>query len=215
VLVAVALTVAAVRRAGTSFVPRLPGDRIRIVMAAVVLVLSLPWMAASVGTYFPDGVFLTSTVVTEDGPPAQGRPSAIDGRDDPGEVRWIRDAETLPAVHVGDHHGFDCALLFLTALLLSRVRTLGRRVGVVLTACLGLMASYGLVNATEDIWHEQVVKRGWSTLKIPSAQVPSVSFVWLAILVLAAVACVVFEYEQRLDREGPLGSTNPLSPARP
>ena len=37
---------AAVRRAGTSFVSRRRGDPLRIVVTAVVLVLSIPWFAA-------------------------------------------------------------------------------------------------------------------------------------------------------------------------
>lgn len=77
-----------------------------------------------------------------------------------------------------------------------------------LTACLALMLSYGAVNAAEDFWHEQVVKRGWSTLRIPSAQVPSFSGVWLAILALAMAAYAVFRLERRLEtvelaRQGP------------
>jgi hypothetical protein len=199
VLLAIGLTVAAARRAGTSFTPRLPGDRVRVVVTVVVLVLSLPWMAADLGTYLPGGVFLTSEIVTQGGPPASPLPGLDSRRDDPGDIRWISGAETLPAVHVGHHHGFDCALLLLTALALSRARLLGRRVGIALTACLGLMASYGLVNATEDFWQEQVVKRGWSSLKIPSAQVPSTSGVWLVIVLLAVVAAVAFAYEQRLE----------------
>jgi hypothetical protein len=178
VLLAIGLTVAAARRAGTSF---------------------MPWMAADLGMYLPGGVFLTSEIVTQGGPPASPLPGLDSRRDDPGDIRWISGAETLPAVHVGHHHGFDCALLLLTALALSRARLLGRRVGIALTACLGLMASYGLVNATEDFWHEQVVKRGWSSLKIPSAQVPSTSGVWLVIVLLAVVAAVAFAYEQRLE----------------
>ena len=172
VLIAGALTVAAIRRSGSSFAPRLPGDAVRLAATVVVLLLSLPWFAADLGTYFPGDVFLTRTVVTE-------------GK------------ETLAAVHVGHHHGVDGALLLLTALLLSRVRPTGRRLRVALTAYLALMFAYGAMNATEDAWHEQVVKRGWAHVRIPAAQVPSLSAVWLAILALAAVAYVVFSHEGR------------------
>lgn len=58
VLMAVALTVAAVRRAGTSFAPRLPGDPARVIAVALVLVLSLPWAAADLGFHFPGDVFM-------------------------------------------------------------------------------------------------------------------------------------------------------------
>ena len=176
VVIAAVLTVAAVRRAGTSFVARIPGDPARIAVAVVVVVLSLPWIAADLGTYLPGHVFFTSTMVTE-------------GK------------ETLPAVHRGHHHGVDGALLLLTALLLSRARPAGRRLRVALTAYLGLMFAYGGVNASEDVWHEQVVKRGWAHVRIPAAQLPSLSAVWLVIIALAAVAYGVFTYEQRLAGE--------------
>ena len=172
VLIAAALTLGAVRRAGSSLAPRLPGDPARVVVAVVVLLLSLPWFAADLGTYFPGDIFLTRTVVTE-------------GK------------ETLAAVHVGHHHGVDGALLLLTALLLTRVRPAGRRLRVALTAYLSLMFSYGAMNAAEDAWHEQVVKRGWAHARIPAAQVPSLSAVWLVILALAAVAYVLFAHEGR------------------
>jgi hypothetical protein len=191
VLLAVALTIAAARRCGIGIVPRLPGDPVRIVVAVIVAVLSLPWIAADLGFHLPGSVFLAGRIVTEG-------------------------VETLPAVHLGHHHGMDGALLFLTAVLLSRARPTGRRVRVALTAYLGLMAAYGLMNASEDFWHEQVAKRGWVHARLPAAQVPSVSWVWLVIMGLAAVMYAVFSYEQRL--VGPGGverATSPPSPARP
>src|SRR5689334_11750270 len=58
VALALGLSVAAIRRAGTAFQPRLPGDPVRIALAVVVLVLSLPWMAAELGFHLPGNVFM-------------------------------------------------------------------------------------------------------------------------------------------------------------
>ena len=58
VALALGLAVAAIRRAGASFQPRLPGDPVRIVLAVVVLVLSLPWIAAELGFHLPGDVFM-------------------------------------------------------------------------------------------------------------------------------------------------------------
>ncbi len=190
VVIAVGLTVAAASRTGGSFTPRLPGDPARLVLGGVVVLLSLPWFAADLGTYLPGDIFLTRAVVTE------------------GD-------ETLAAVHVGHHHGVDGALLVLTALLLSRVRPAGRRLATALTAYVALMFAYGAVNAVEDVWHEQVVKREWADWRIPAAQIPSLSFVWLAILALAAVAYLVFSREQRARVGSGSAATSPSSPAHP
>jgi hypothetical protein len=178
VLIAVVLTYAAVRRAGVSFVSRRTGDTLRIVVTAVVLVLSIPWFAADLGFYLPGELFLTSRVVTE------------------GDV-------TLAAVHHGHHHGVDGALMLLTALLLSRARLSGRRLSTVLASLLGLMASYGLVIAAEDFWHEQIVKRGWVDARIPDAVQPSLSVVWLVIVVLAVAIALLFQWERQVDARVP------------
>jgi hypothetical protein len=58
VVTAVGLTVAATRRAGASFRARLPGDPLRLVLAVVVLVLSLPYITAEWGFHFPGDVFM-------------------------------------------------------------------------------------------------------------------------------------------------------------
>jgi hypothetical protein len=84
------------------------------------------------------------------------------------------------AVHLGHHHGLDGTMLAATALVLGRVpRSLGGR------AYFALMLAYGLVNAAQDAWTEQVVKRGWTTHAIPDALHPTVSVVWLVIVLLA------------------------------
>ena len=58
VALAFGLTVAAARRDGRSFQPRLPGDPVRIIVSVVVLVLSLPWIAAELGFHLPGDVFM-------------------------------------------------------------------------------------------------------------------------------------------------------------
>jgi hypothetical protein len=136
VVLALALTLRATRRAGASFAPRLRGDPVRVVLGAVIVVLSIPWIAAELGFYLGNSVFLTSRVVTE------------------GD-------ETLAAVHLGHHHGLDGTVLVLFALLLSRVQLPDIRVQTVLLVYVSLMFAYGLVNFAEDGWHEQVVKRGF------------------------------------------------------
>lgn len=166
VVVAGALTAAAVIRAGASLAPRRPGDPARVIAAAVVLLLSLPWASAELGFHLPGDVFMGEEP----------------GREEDGRV--------LAAVHLGHHHGTDGALLFLTALLLSRARVPERRPRLALTAYLGAMLAYGAVNFVQDLWHEQVVKRGWTDASIPSALVPGMRPVWLVIIALAAFATV-------------------------
>ncbi|TPW08022.1 MAG: hypothetical protein FD127_4412, partial [Acidimicrobiaceae bacterium] len=176
VFIAIALTVAAVRRRGASFASRLPGDLVRVAAAAALLVFSLPWLAADLGWYLPGGVFLTDRIVTE------------------GD-------ETLAAVHLGHHHGIDGALMVLSAILLSRAEVWGKWLRQVTTACVALMLAYGVVNVAEDVWHEQLVKRGTFTWRIPSAVVPTLSMVWLVIVGFSLVAYAVLARERRVATE--------------
>jgi hypothetical protein len=98
VALALALTVVASRR-GTSEWAR-PGrsDPVRLGLIALVALVSLPWLAADLGFYFPGDVFMGEELLIED------------------------DGTWLAAVHFGHHHGLDGALLTITALILSRVR---------------------------------------------------------------------------------------------
>ena len=162
VAVALVLTIAAARRSGASFAPRRRGDTARIVVAVLVLLASLPWIAAALGFHFPGDLFMGE------------------------EIRLEDDGTPLAAVHLGHHHGMDGALLVLTALLLSRVRVPQPRLQLVLTLYLGLMLAYGAVNMIQDLWLEQFVKRGWTEWEIPSALVPGARPIWLVILALAA-----------------------------
>lgn len=178
VVLAVALTVAAARSAGRGFAQRLPGDMARLVAAVVVLLVSLPWLAAEAGFYFPGDVFLGE------------------------ELRAETDGTLLAAVHLGRHHGLDGALLVLSGLLVSR-RCVGGRLGAALTGYVGLMLAYGVVNMTQDAWLEQVVKRGWVETGLPSATVPRAHWIWVVIGVLAVAFAALLVLERRSrDRAG-------------
>ena len=179
VVLALTLTIAAARDAGASFASRRAGDPLRLIAAALVVLCSLPWIAAELGFHLPGDVFLGEELYRE------------------------KDGRSFAAVHLGHHHGGDGAVLVLTALLVSRVRMRPGRLGAVLSGYLGLMLAYGVVNLAQDLWHEQVVKRGWTELDIPSALLPGVRPIWLVIVVLAAAATAVLLREGAHDGARP------------
>ena len=137
--------------------------------------------------------------------PPQTRPGSTDAgpaEDIVGTARQIIEAtdpdSTLPrcelqAVHLGHHHGTDGALLALAALGLTR--RLGRmarpRLRLATAAYLSLMLAYGLWNAAQDFWLEQLVKRGTVSVELPSALRPSLSPAWLVVLAAAAAVYAV------------------------
>jgi hypothetical protein len=167
------LTIAAGRRSGWSVAGRLPLDPVRLAIAVVVLVLSIPWIAAELGVFLPDGVFVMRRVA----PDTDGLPIA--------------------AVHLGHHHGFDGALVALSALLLSRPRLRRGTTARVTVAVTALALAYGIVNCVQDAWNEQLVKRGTLDWKIPDAILPSLSWIWVAILVLAGLTALALRAESR------------------
>ena len=164
VALALLLTVVATRRDGTSLAPRTSGDTVRMAVAAVAVLLSLPWIAAEVGAHFPPWVFLTDEPYRERGKPVTA------------------------AVHLGHHHGFAGTLFFLGALMLSRAYVAGSRIRVAYRLLVCLMLVYGATNLAQDIWHEQFVKRDWTDWDIPSAIVPRLHVIWLLMLVATGVA---------------------------
>jgi hypothetical protein len=169
VVLALGLTVAAVRAAGAAFTPHARGDRVRVALGVLLLLLALPWLAAETGFYFPGDVFMGE------------------------EVPPVRD-EGLAAVHLGFHHGTAGVLLALAALALSRApRTRS------LAAYLSLMLAYGLGNAIQDGWNEQLWKRGTVDHHIESVLRPELSLGWLAILV-GAVAIYAFWFRPSRER---------------
>jgi hypothetical protein len=133
------------------------GDRVRIVVAAVLGVLALPWIFAELGFYIPGGVFLAHQQY-------QGHAT----------------------VHLGEHHGLEGYLLVLTALLLSRQLPRMRR-PTLLAVYLSLMIAYGIGNMANDAWYEQVVKRGWTDWRIPGVLQPGLTWMWGLVIVVGAV----------------------------
>jgi hypothetical protein len=173
VALALGLTVAAGRRAGWRAARRLPLDPVRLGIVVAVLVLSIPWIAADLGVFLPDGVFVMRRV-------------ALD-----------TDGQPIAAVHLGHHHGFDGALVAWSALLLSRPRLRGGTTATVTVALTALAFAYGIVNCVQDTWNEQLVKRGTLDWKIPSAILPSLSWIWLVIVLLGALTALALRAEAR------------------
>jgi hypothetical protein len=173
VAIALGLTVAAGRRAGWDVAGRLPLDPVRLGIAVVVLVVSIPWISAELGFFLPDGIFIMRRAA----PDTDGLPIA--------------------AVHLGHHHGFDGALVASSALLLSRPRLRQGTTAWVTLAVTALAFAYGIVNCVQDAWNEQLVKRGTLDWKIPGAILPSLSWVWLVILALAVLTALALWRESR------------------
>jgi hypothetical protein len=168
VLVALALTVVATRQLRRSeWSSRLPGDRVRVVAAVAAVVVGLPWLAAELGLFL-DGVPLVGHLYQT------------------GKLAWETPTlhRLIPTVHHGHHHGLDAVLLLCTALLLSRVVPSVRRawLRVSLGVYLSLMAAYAIGNIANDAWGEQIVKRGWTTWRIPDVVQPKVSVAWALIV---------------------------------
>jgi hypothetical protein len=157
VVLALGLTVAAVRRDGVAIVRHARGDRLRLALGALLLVPALPWLAAEWGVHFPGDVFYGEEVPAER---------------DPG----------LAAVHLGFHHGYGGVVLAATAVVLSRVPA-----GRSLRAYLSLMLAYGFANALQDAWNEQLWKRGWVDAHVADVIRPDLTWGWLAIVLAAGL----------------------------
>ena len=140
-------------------------------MAAVLVLAALPWIWAELGFYVNDAPVIGAPFIAEQVKPSSG-----------GEP-------SFHAVHLGHHHGFDGILLALAALLLSRVP--GRMPRGAERTALGIyvavLLTYGLANALQDGWNEQIVKRGTSGSEFPSVIRPDLSAAWLGILLGAVV----------------------------
>jgi hypothetical protein len=152
------------------------GDRVRLVLGGVTLFLAAPYIAAELGFHL-DGVPLLGWIFQT------------------GKIAPEPGAGYLHAtVHYGHHHGLDGFLLVVTALLLSRLLGGIRRPGLrpLTAAFLALMLVYGWTNMVNDLWIEQVVKRGWTDWQVPDVLFPKLSLAWAAMLVAAAAIYVAF-----------------------
>ena len=184
VAIALTLTLIALVREGVG--PSRPfgrADLVRALGALALLLVGLPWVFAELGFYISDvpvlgWIFLAEEIVPSTG----GEPS-------------------LHAVHLGRHHGLDGVLLAISALVLSRVpRQLGSVWGAAaLSAYLALMLVYGLANALQDFWTEQLVKRGTVSVKIPSLIRPDASWAWAAMLGTTLLICLAVSRVGRVD----------------
>src|SRR5438067_12295134 len=88
----------------------------------------------------------------------------------------------------------DGFLLAVTALRHSRLVGAIRRPGLhTLTAIyLALLLVYGLTNQVQDLWTEQIVKRGWTNWDIPNVLHPSLSAAWAAMIASGLVIYALF-----------------------
>lgn len=134
------------------------GDRLRVALAVLLVVVAAPWIAAALGFYL-------------DGVPVLG---------------WLFETGRLVsfhdplhhAVHHGIHHGLQGLLFALAALALSRV---ANRVSLYLA----LMLAFGVANMANDGWLEQVVERGWSSHQVPSVLGFAANWTWAAVIAAA------------------------------
>src|ERR1041385_8200776 len=152
------------------------GDLARIVLGVITLLWATPYVAAEMGFHLDDvpffgWVFQTGKIAPE---PGSGNLHA--------------------AVHYGHHHGLDGFLLVVSALLLSRLLGGIRRprLRVLEGVVLALMLVYGWTMMVNDLWIEQVVKRGWTSWEVPDVTVPSLSLAWAAMLLAAALIYAAF-----------------------
>jgi TRAP-type C4-dicarboxylate transport system permease small subunit len=52
---------------------------------------------------------------------------------------------------------------------------------------LALMLVYGATNQVQDLWTEQIVKRGWTNWEIPNVLHPTASAAWAAMVAVAVL----------------------------
>ncbi len=172
VALAVLLTVWASRRGRTELLrASRAGNRARLIVGALVLFFTAPYLAAELGFYL-DGIPVLGWIF---------QTGAI--RIEPGAGYYHS------AVHHGHHHGLDGFLLAVTVLLLSRLLGGIRRPILRAATCfyLSLMLVYGLTNEANDLWDEQIVKRGWTGWQIPDVLQPSASAAWAAMIAVAVL----------------------------
>jgi hypothetical protein len=182
--ISLALILAALVRYGVGrSEPWSGADWLRALVAIALLLAALPWIFAELGFYISDAPLLGSIFMAKEVVPSPGA------------------EPSLHAVHLGSHHGMDGTALAISALVLFRVRRrLASRAGrIALTAYLSLMLVYGLANALQDFWTEQLVKRGSVSAVIPSLIRPGASWAWAAMLAAALAICLAVSRVARVD----------------
>lgn len=189
VALAFALTVVAVARNGLGPRTRVRGDRLRWAIGVVLVLVSLPWLAADLGFLIGRWPLFGSIYYSDEWYAPFGH------------------ARAHEAVHAGNHHGLVGALLVVTVLLLSRtLDLLSARRRLVVGIYLAVLGLYGLANIANDFWLEQVVKRGLTNWEFPSMVVPRATIAWLVLLVVAAFLYAFVFRRARAAR--PTGSGN-------
>ena len=179
VALAIGLSVWAARDRGVTVAPRLRFDPVRAALAVAFVFAGLPWLLAEVGFSVSEVPGLGNIFLGE-----QIRPESV--------------GETLQVVHLGHHHGADGLYLVLAALFLSRALPRLGRLRSLISAYVALMLVYGAANYAQDLWTEQVLKRGWTDRAISSLLHPSLSLGWAVIVCVAlGVELVVFRTERR------------------
>jgi hypothetical protein len=166
VALALALTAAALARGGIGASAPFGGlDWVRVGLALVLAFAAVPWIAADLGVSVTDVPLFGSVFLGE-------------------QLRTAPGEETRAAVHLGHHHGMDGVMVVWSVLLLSRVPARMKSAGlrIVLSWYLALGFVYGLANALQDFWLEQLVKRGTTSTSLPSVIRPSLSWAWTGIL---------------------------------
>ena len=168
-VIALVVSAVAVRELGPSLAPGRNGwDVLRIVLAVPVLLWSVPWLFAALGSYASDAPLIGHVYRAHEPTPGEAG---------------------LASVHLGLHEGLAGTQMVLTALLLSRLlRTIqGRpRLRASISLYLGLLLCYGAVVALNDGWNEQLVKRGTVDFQMPYLLTPKPEIGW-ALLLLATL----------------------------
>ena len=173
VAIAGGLTVAATLRAGSSLAPRRPWDRARVVVAALLVLVSLPWISAELGFHFPGDVFM-------------------------GEEVGREGDEAIAAVHLGHHHGLDGAMLVLTwTRALPRRRPQGACCESPCSATSGSCSRTVPSTASRTAGTSSCTSGDGRKRRIPSALLPSLTPIWLVVIALAVVATLALRREER------------------
>jgi hypothetical protein len=185
VVAALALTIVSVSTRGLGTPERrLPGDGVRLLVAAVLILVGLPWFLADLGAYIGHVPVLGDVFMSNDRAPTAENPNHR-------------------VVHLGQHHGGHGVYLALTALALTRVLPqVSGRLRAVLTFYFSLMLVYGIAIVAEDAWGEQVVARDWASWRIPNVLEPKVTGAWVVVLAVAA-AVHLFLLRPRAERPRP------------